>query len=211
MNVYELTSQVLRQCRLDPADATDRSENESWIVAELNNAYKQLCTERLNPWTTEEVTLDANKCFDTTTLDNALVRILKITKYRDYSAAVGGIEMPRLSWDLYGGDGVIVVPYAESSGNVFIEYEYMPVDLAVMEEEAGESFVASATNTPQINAQWHPVLTYWATAQYFMTKGPNYIAQSQMWTQMYEREKSKASSYMGEAQEIKGIFNGSIL
>ena len=202
MNVYELTTQVLRQCRFDVTDEQDREENQDWIVAELNYAYRQICRDRLHPWTTEEVTLDENKCFDTRTLDSKLVRINKIAPTRDY--ANGAYIQCGMPWDMYDGGGKVIVPTAKAGSTVYVEYELMFPDLEVMAEEADETFEPDATNTPQIAEQWHPILTYWATAQYFLGKGPNYTAMASMWMNMYDRESAFITDDIGQTQTVIG-------
>jgi hypothetical protein len=274
MNLYDLTSKTLRQCRFDPTDATDRAENQSWITETLNEAYRRICGEKLNPWHTEAVTLDANKCFNILALTKQCVNILKISLYQDYSVAASGAESPELTWDKYDGSGTVVIPTATASGTVYVEYEYMPATLGVTYgisgantlkvipvakaitsaeaaalvgqklyvvdvsagvkyeytiESVSPAIAGAATITveetiseavaagdeiyigdewePVIGASWHHILTYWATAQYYLSIGPNYSGQANMWLGMFDREFGYITDSIGEEQVITGAYS----
>jgi hypothetical protein len=131
MNVYELVTETLAQCGIVDPDASDRSEKKPLFLTSYNEALKKICREKLHPWTSEAITLDASKCFDTKTLSKRLVEIQKVSKYQDYSTSASGAASPPFAWDLYDGNGKIVVPAADASGTMFIEYEYMPEPLKV--------------------------------------------------------------------------------
>ena len=132
MNVYELTTQTLTNCKFsDTTDATTRSDNEAACIRSFNTAYRRICREKLHLWYTEEVTLDTAKCFAMSSLSKKAIKILKISQYQDYSEDAGEIESPAYPWDKYDGAGTIVVPAAEASGTVFVEYEYMPTMLGI--------------------------------------------------------------------------------
>jgi len=141
MNVHELTTQTIQQCGLDTTDVTVRSDYESLFIRFFNVAYKEICRKKIHPWYTEEVTLDANKCFVTSVLAKKLVKILKISTYQDFSEDAGGAESEALSWYKYDGSGTIVVPAAEASGTVFVEYEYMPDMLGITYNISGANTV----------------------------------------------------------------------
>lgn len=131
MNVYELVKETLAQCGIVEPDASDYAEKKPLFLTSFYEGYRKICREKLHPWTTEEVTLDANRCFDTKTLKKRLVQILDITQYRDYSAEAGGAKSQSYTWDLYDGNGVICIPAAPANSKAFIEYEYMPEPLKV--------------------------------------------------------------------------------
>jgi hypothetical protein len=132
MNVYELTTQTLTNCKFsDTTDATTRSDNEKAFITSFNTAYRRICREKLHLWYTEEVTLDAAKCFVMSSLSKKAIKILKISQYQDYSEDAGYIESPPYPWDKYDGAGTIVVPAATASTAVFVEYEYMPTMLGI--------------------------------------------------------------------------------
>lgn len=206
MNTYELVSQTMRQCRMDPTDATDRSDNEDWIIAACNEAYRKICREKLSLWTVEAVTLDASKQFLISSLTEACVRILEITKYPDYYADNSYARANTYYWDLYAKT-TVVVPDATASEAYYVKYEYLPDDLEVESDEPDETFVESETNTPQINEAWHPVLTYWATAQYYLSKGANYVGVANMWVGMFDRGYGEITDDVGEPQETKNAYH----
>jgi len=126
MNLYELTTEVLAQMGIIDPDADDRTEYSSLIKTSLNEGYRKICREKAHLWTSEAVTLDANKCFNISSLSEKLTKVLKISLYQDYSSAAGGAESQGLYWDKYDGNGTIYVPNATASGTVYLEYEYMP-------------------------------------------------------------------------------------
>lgn len=131
MNVYELVKETLAQCGIVEPAPSDYVEKKPLFMTSFYEGYRKLCREKLHPWTTEEITLDAYKCFDTKTLTKRLVQILDVTQYRDYSTGTGGAKSQSYAWDLYDGNGMIVIPVAAANGKVFIEYEYMPEPLKV--------------------------------------------------------------------------------
>ena len=278
MNLYELVTTVLKQCRLDPTDATDRSDNQnSVIVPALNEAYRRMCREKAHPWTTEAITLDANKCFDTRTLTNKLVRIIEISQYQDYSSAAGGARSSPYAWDKYDGSGTIVIPTATASGTVYIKYEYMPAKLditynisdantvrtipvneaitaaqatALIDQtlyvidvssglyteytiesalagvagaatitvnetidtatEDGDEIYIGANWEPVVNEDWHTILTYWATAQYYLARGANYTGMANMWLGIFDREFANITDSIGEEEVVTGAYSTQI-
>lgn len=197
---------------MDTTDATNRTDNQSWIVAAMNEAYRKICREKVHLWATQAVTLDANRQFDISDLTNAVIRIREITQNVNYSADTGYAKATAHKWDLYDSETVVVLTASES-GTVYVVYEYMPADLEVMASAAGVDFTATAANTPQINSAWHPILTYWATAQYYLgTKSVNYINKGTLWLNMYDREFAGIVDGIGETEHVgRNAFKGSIL
>lgn len=143
MNFYELVTETLALCGMTDADATDRSEYSPLFKTAFNEAYRKIVREKLHLWTTEEVTLDALKCFTLSGLSETATKITKISTYRDYSTDGSGLNQYSLVFDKYDGAGTIVVPGAEASGTVFVEYEYMP-------DMLGATYNIKAANTVKV-------------------------------------------------------------
>ncbi len=130
MNLYALDTATLDQCKLDATDQEVRQENSVLFLEGYNFAYERIIREKILPWTTEAVTLDANKAFNVSTLTNTLAKIRHITRYADFSEDAGYVKSNRYIFYDKDGEGSIVVPYAEASGEMFVSYEYMPVRLS---------------------------------------------------------------------------------
>lgn len=274
MDLYDMTSRVLRQCRLDPTDADDRAEHQGWITETLNEAYRRICREKTPLEYTEAVTLDANKCFNISALSKTLNKIVKISAYQDYTEAASYDASAAMPWKKFDGAGTIIVPGATASSIVYVKYEYMPEDLKVTynvsgantdatipitealtaaqaaaladmtlhvidvsagthteytvdsaaageagattitvaetigtELAAGDTIYIGDEFTPAINESWHFIMTYWATAQYYLSKGAKYAGIANMWVGMFDRELGNISNDTGEAQVITGAYH----
>lgn len=209
MNVYDLTTQVMQQCQMDATDATNRTDNQTWIVAAMNEAYRKICRNKVHLWATEEVTLDENRQFALSVLTNTLIRIREITQYPNYSGNTAYGKAMSYRWDMYDSSHIVVMA-APESGTVYVTYEYMPEDLVVTSTSPSTE---TTTNTPQINAAWHHILTYWATAQYYLgVKSVNYINKGSLWINMYDREYANITDGIGEPEHVgRNAYKSSIL
>lgn len=139
MNFYQLYTAVLAQLGITDPDADDREEYLQLVKPELNEAYRKIARERAHLWTTEAVTLDANKCFSTSNLTEKITKILKISVYQDFSSDISGSQAASLYWYKQDGSGSIYVPAATASSTVYVKYEYMPANLEETYNVSGAS------------------------------------------------------------------------
>ncbi len=140
MNYFELETEVLAQIGILEPDAGDRSEHRSVIKPALNEGYRKICREKAHLWTVESVTLDADKCFNISSLTERLTTILKVSRCQDFSDDAGNSYSPPFSWYKQDGAGTIFVPNATASTAVYVKYEYMPARLK-------ETYNISGANT----------------------------------------------------------------
>ena len=129
MNLYQLDTETLDKIRQDRSDIEIRREESPYFLTAYNSAYERIIREKIKLWTTEAVTLDADKRFNVSDLTNDCNEIIKITKYQDFSDSAGNARTSEFDFYDYDGVGEIVVPAADDSGTMYVAYRYMPVRL----------------------------------------------------------------------------------
>ena len=134
MNLYELDTETIDKIRGDRDDIDNRREESPYFLTAYNYAYERVIRERIQPWTTEAVTLDANKRFGISDLANDCNEIMHISLYQDFSSNASYAKSDRYLKYEYDGAGEIVVPQATASSAMYVAYKYMPVRLTHKEQ-----------------------------------------------------------------------------
>lgn len=204
MNVYDLDTLTLQQCRLEE---TDRAEYSARFLVAYNFAYGRIMREKWKPWTTEAVVLDANRCFLISALTNTCVTIQNVSDYADFSSGANYGKGTRYTFYEKDGAGTIVVPEVDGGETVYVTYQYTPSRLEAMTSYDAETFAADATNTPQFDEDYHDILTYWATHRYYTARGANYISVSAYWKQMFDDAFGKIKRDYGGKQELQNFYH----
>lgn len=198
MNVYELGTKTLTLCKLE---MSDREENAAKFLSSFNYAYERVMREKWRPWTTEAVTLDADKCFTVSSLSKRCVSVKKITNLPDFSEDAGYGYAAQYNFFEKDGDGTLFVYGAGANATVYVQYQYVPARLIDMGTYDPETFVATATNTPQFDEAYHDVLCYWAAYEYFEGRGANYIQKALEMKDGFRREFGRIKRDYGVKQE----------
>jgi hypothetical protein len=168
MTAHEILKETARLRGEDPdTDTTLLTEYNAVALIGMNEGYRHICERYICPTAWEEVTLDANKQFDTTDLTNSARRIIAITRYEDYTEDANWLpDTTRYDWSPVNYN-TFVVPEAEASATVNVQYEILPTDLvnpypvAVEGHAAGEG----ATSPTYLPTAYHRALCYMAQSK----------------------------------------------
>lgn len=202
MNVYQLDTETLRQCKLED-DTDNRTTQSPFFIVSYNFAYERIMREILKPWVTEAVPLDKHKCFEIGDLTKRFVQIKHIALYPDYSENAQFGQPARFEFKDADGQGKIVVPVATPEAVMYVTYQYMPPRL-IAATTAPET--ATATNTPQMDEAYHDILTYWAAHRYFTARGVNYVEFAQFWKNAFEDAFSRIDTGVGVPNTYKNAY-----
>jgi hypothetical protein len=163
MNTYELLEQSLKRGGFA---VTDANKNLYGPIAlrGYNEGYRAWASSHqadLRKWSI--VTLSATKTFDLTALNatNETVNtILKVSQYQDFTADAGYAESSPLDFDMVDFD-TVVVPQAEPSGTVYVQYRINPADLALPTPTSA----TGATSPSYMPTQYHDALVFKGIAE----------------------------------------------
>jgi hypothetical protein len=129
MTTTELDQEAFALMTEDYSDTDRRAELAPILLTGYNAAYQDICTGILRVAKWEQVTLDENKQFALSALTETCLEVVKVAKYRDFSADTGWAQGDPLGFVVLDGDEV-VVPQAEASGTVWVRYRFVPEMLA---------------------------------------------------------------------------------
>ena len=147
----------------------------------INHAYQKICREKWFPETSEDVTLDSNLQFDTSSLTNTYNGLIEIKDSNGYE----------VTWEKVRGGSKIGCPYGSSGDTMTVAYRYIPAKMSEL------------TDKPVFSEEEvdHLLMCYYAAYDYFVIEEEEERAEN--WFGRWAEGFAAITQANGEPQEVE--------
>ena len=193
MNTYELDTQTLANIDEAATDA-NRTALSAGFLASYNCAYARICVSLVKPTKWQQVTLDANRQFDTAVLDSKILLdgIVAVKAEKDFAAA-GGFGRAT-NYSFYWAEGNQVAAPMCGLPQAWVCYRHYPEPLT---NPSPLQPLGNASSPNLLDSACHGVLAMAAAADYFRAH------------RKFDREQAWLEAYHGALVGMAGRKDGS--
>jgi nitrogenase molybdenum-iron protein alpha/beta subunit len=160
------------------------------LISALNEAKNIIAKQRFPVVFAEDVTLDADSCFDPADLANTFYKLNKVTSGDSAITAELNVGVYECS--------------ATAGSTVTVEYQYIPSDMLTL-KNLGDSADAEYPFPDRIS---YRVLCYFAAGRYYEIRGgQSDQRKSQIWMARWNEAIRKINGADKPHRQVKGIYN----